>query len=125
MFGNRSHKPVKRTSYFRFYEELNDFLPLEKRKKLFSYQFTGTPSVKNTIEAIGVPHAEIDLILINGNSVNFDFLIRGGEYVSVYPVFESFDITALMHLGPKPLREIKFIGCKSGETGTKITFTWF
>jgi len=33
-------------SYFRFYEELNDFLPLAKRKKLFSFAFRGTPSVK-------------------------------------------------------------------------------
>ena len=106
---NISHDPLIRTSYFRFYEELNDFLPQNERKRSFSYRFTGTPSVKNTIEAIGVPHAEVDLILINGESVGFDELIKGGERISVYPVFESIDITPVVHLRPKPLRVSRFI----------------
>jgi len=107
--GNTNHEPRKRISGFRFYEELNDFLPPEYRKKQFEYEFTGTPSIKNTIEAIGIPHAEVDLIVINGNSVDFDFLIRGGEFVSVYPVFENFDISPVVRLRPKPLRKTKFI----------------
>jgi len=109
MIENKPHEPVLRTSYFRFYEELNDFLPSGNRKKIVPYQFTGTPSIKNTVEAIGVPHTEIDLILVNGNSVGFEFLIKGGEHISVYPVFEAFDISPLKRLRPKPLREIKFI----------------
>lgn len=106
---NINHQPVQRISYFRFYEELNDFLPSEWKKKLFAWSFTGTPSVKNTVEAIGVPHAEIDLILVNGESVGFDFLLKGDEDISVYPVFESFDISPVVRLRPKPLRTIRFI----------------
>ena len=45
---------------FRFYEELNDFLPERNRKVPVQYQFRGTPSVKEAIEAIGVPHVEVD-----------------------------------------------------------------
>jgi hypothetical protein len=41
---------------FRFYEELNDFLPPEQRKVPFSWSFHGNPSVKFAIEAMGVPH---------------------------------------------------------------------
>lgn len=108
-WANINHDPVRRTSFFRFYEELNDFLPKKMRKKRFAYSFTGTPSVKNTIEAIGVPHVEVDLILVNGNSVDFDFLITGGEQVSVYPVFESLDISSVVRLRPKPLRETRFV----------------
>ena len=50
------------TAKFRFYEELNDVLPAEHRKRPFAYAFHGTPAVKDTIEAIGVPHTEVDLI---------------------------------------------------------------
>ena len=103
------HDPVIRTCFFRFYEELNDFLPGPVRRKSFPVQFTGTPSVKNTIEAIGVPHAEIDLILIDGISVGFEQLISGGEHISVYPVFESLDISPVIRLRAKPLRHTRFI----------------
>ena len=106
---NKSHKPVSRTSFFRFYEELNDFLPDNLKKKSFPWHFTGTPSIKNTIEAIGIPHAEIDVILVNNESIDFDYLIKGGEQISVYPVFESFDISPLIKLRPEPLRTISFV----------------
>jgi uncharacterized protein with PIN domain len=69
---------------FRFYEELNDFLPRERRKCQFSYRFRGDPSVKAVVEAIGVPHTEIDVILVDGRSVGFDELLSGGERVGRY-----------------------------------------
>jgi hypothetical protein len=97
------------TAYFRFYEELNDFLPQEKRKKLFLYEFNGTPSIKDTIEAIGVPHVEVDLILVNSLSVDFSYKLKNADSVSVYPVFESFDIASVTHLREKPLRDLKFV----------------
>jgi uncharacterized protein with PIN domain len=96
-------------AWFRFYEELNEFLPLEKRKQLFTYSFNGNPTVKDAIEAMGVPHVEVDLILVNSQSVNFSFKLRNADSVSVYPVFESFDITPVTHLREKPLRDLKFI----------------
>ena len=95
--------------YLRFYEELNDFLPEEKRRKRFAHQFIDRTSVKDLIESLGVPHTEIDLILVNGKSVNFKYLINYGDDISVYPVFESFDITEVQHLRPKPLRLPKFV----------------
>jgi len=104
-----SHKAIVRTCTFRFYEELNEFLPGRFRKKSFEYSFTGTPSVKNSIEAIGVPHTEVDLILVDGVSVDFEILLKGGEKVSVYPVFETLDISPLIRLRPKPLRESRFV----------------
>jgi uncharacterized protein with PIN domain len=96
-------------AYFRFYEELNDFLPHGKKKKLFSYEFSGTPSVKDAIEAIGVPHVEVDLILVNSLSVEFSYKLNDQDTISVYPVFESFDISSVTHLREKPLRNLKFI----------------
>ena len=96
-------------AYFRFYEELNEFLPHDKRKTEFEYLFNGNPSVKDAIEAIGIPHVEVDLILVNSISVSFSEKLKDGDRVSVYPVFETFDVTLATYLRPKPLRELKFI----------------
>lgn len=93
----------------RFYEELNDFLPKDKKKTTFSCTFYGNPSVKDLIESLGVPHAEVDLILVNSKSVDFNHKVNDEDDISVYPVFESLDISDATHLHEKPLRVIKFI----------------
>jgi uncharacterized protein len=93
----------------RFYEELNDFLPEERRKIRFDHEFRGSPSVKDLIESLGVPHTEVDLILMNGISVAFDYNIKDGDEISIYPVFESFEISEVQHLRPGPLRNPKFL----------------
>jgi uncharacterized protein with PIN domain len=94
---------------FRFYEELNDFLPREKRKRDFQAFFRPKSTVKDVIESLGVPHAQVDLILVNGASVDFTCPLEDGERISVYPVFESLDIRPCRNLGPKPLRHLKFV----------------
>jgi hypothetical protein len=96
-------------SEFRFYEELNDFLPRHLRKRSFVHPFSGTPTVKDAVESLGVPHTAIDVILVDGESVGFDRRLRGGERVAVYPVFERFDVKGLTRLRPEPLRDPKFI----------------
>jgi uncharacterized protein len=97
------------TAEFRFYEELNDFLAPALRKREFPYGFAGTPSVKDAIEAIGVPHAEVDLVLVDGVSVDFARRLRGGERIAVYPMFERLDITPVTRLRPRPLRQTRFV----------------
>ncbi|RPI99759.1 MAG: twitching motility protein PilT [Chloroflexi bacterium] len=94
---------------FRFYAELNDFLPLTRRQIAFTHRFEGRISIKDMIESLGVPHTEIDLILVNGASVDFAYLVQDGDRISVYPVFESFDIKSLVRVRPEPLREPKFV----------------
>ncbi len=97
------------TASFRFYEELNDFLPKERRKVDFIYSFDRKASIKDCIESMGVPHTEIDLILVNGISVDFSYILTDQDQVSVYPVFELLDITEVTRLRPKPLRDPKFV----------------
>lgn len=103
------HARVSHEIEVRFYAELNDFLPPERRQRAFRYAFHGTPSVKDTIEAIGVPHTEVDVILVDGKSVDFDHLLEGGERVAVYPVFERYDVSPVTRLRPAPLRQTRFI----------------
>jgi uncharacterized protein with PIN domain len=104
-----NHPRQVRFAEFRFYEELNDFLPAEHRKTGFRSPFFGSPSVKDTIQALGVPHTAIDLILVDGESVEFSHRLRGGERIAVYPVFERLDISPLIRLRPRPLRCTRFI----------------
>jgi len=102
--------PIFSTSAeFRFYEELNDFLQPRLRKTPFPIAIDRGRSVKDAIESAGVPHTEIDLILVDGASVGFEHVLKGGERVAVYPVFERLDIAPLQHLRPVPLRDPRFV----------------
>jgi hypothetical protein len=56
------------TVEIRCYAELNDFLPVSRRQRAFARSFSIAGSVKDTLESLGVPHPEIDLILVNGVS---------------------------------------------------------
>jgi uncharacterized protein with PIN domain len=97
------------TCEFRFYEELNDFLPEERRKCQFAVEVDRARSVKDAIESAGVPHTEVDLILVDGRSVDFAHLLRGGERVAVYPMFESLDVSPVQRLRPMALRDPRFV----------------
>ncbi|WP_374086606.1 Mut7-C RNAse domain-containing protein [Methylomicrobium lacus] len=94
---------------FRFYEELNDFLRPQQRKQTLAYRFNGNPGIKDPIEVFGVPHTEVDLIVVNGESVGFDYRLKNGDRVAVYPVFESFDISPIIKLRAAPLRHTAFV----------------
>ena len=96
---------------FRCYAELNDFLPQGRKHASFRYRFDGGPSVKDAIEAVGILDArtEVDLVLIDGESVGFDHHLRHGERVAVFPMFESLDISSLARLREIPLRSSKFV----------------
>lgn len=93
----------------RFYEELNDFLPESRRKNSFDVEFPPGCTIKALVEDLGVPHTEVDLVLANGDSVGFDFRLSHGDRISVFPLFESWDITGLSRVRPAPLRESRFM----------------
>ncbi|WP_090902669.1 Mut7-C RNAse domain-containing protein [Azotobacter beijerinckii] len=94
---------------FRFYEELNDFLPLERRRQAFTCPCARAATVKHMIEALGVPHTEVELVLINGESADFARSLRDGDRVAVYPRVETLDITPLLRVRARPLRRLSFV----------------
>ena len=94
---------------FRFYEELNDFLPPARRKRAFTCACARAATTKHMIEALGVPHTEVELILLNGESVGFDSILREGDRVAVYPKFETFDIRPLLRVREQPSRSLRFV----------------
>lgn len=95
--------------FFRFYEELNDQLPEEKRKVWFEYSFEGTMSLQEVFQYLEVTEDEIDLVLVNQQSVGLDYVLQDGDRISVYPVFELFDISGIRKLKGEPLRDLKFV----------------
>ena len=94
---------------FRFYEELNDFLAPDHRRRAFEARCARAATVKHMIEALGVPHTEVELVLVNSESVGFDRLLAHGDRVSVYPRFETFDLTPLLRARDAPPRVTRFI----------------
>jgi len=93
----------------RVYAELNDFLPRDRRFRSVAYRFGVSPSVKDVIEAMGVPHTEVDLVLVNGESVGFEHRVADGDRIAVYPMFELFDISPVAKVRPDPLRDTRFV----------------
>jgi uncharacterized protein with PIN domain len=101
--------PTAACASFRFYAALNDHLPPSRKYRIVEKRFVLPTPVKDMIESIGVPHTEVDLVLVNGLSSDFSHLVKNGDHVAVYPVFESIDITPALRLRPQPLQEPKFV----------------
>ncbi|HEX6722127.1 MAG TPA: Mut7-C RNAse domain-containing protein [Burkholderiaceae bacterium] len=97
------------TATFRFYEELNGFIAPERRCRAFDCHCARAATAKHMIEALGVPHTEVELVLVNGESVGFDRLLADGDRVAVYPKFETFDVTPLLRVREQPLRDTRFV----------------
>ena len=102
--GARTHRVL-----VRFYQELGDFLAPHRRGREFEVTVNDGTTTKALVEHCRVPHGEVDLLLVDGESVDFAHKLRDGQRVSVYPVFESFDISALTRVRPAPLRAVRFL----------------
>lgn len=112
--------------FVRFYEELNDFIRADWRKRQIERQLGHRTTTKDLIESFGVPHTEVDLILANGVSVDFAHRVDDGDIISVYPVFESFDISEVTRLQERPLRDLRFIAdCHLGKLAGKMRLLGF
>ena len=85
-------------AFVRFYGELNDFLPPARRGRLIPHRFDVGPSVKDAIESLGVPHPEVELVVVNSQPVDFSHALKTGDFISVYPAFHSIDLGSLPRL---------------------------
>jgi uncharacterized protein with PIN domain/sulfur carrier protein ThiS len=93
----------------RFYGSLNDFLAPERRGAEFVHALRGPTSVKDLIESLGPPHPEVDVVLVDGEAVDFTHRVEDGQRLAVYPVFSSIDVAPLVRVGPPPLPEPRFL----------------
>lgn len=91
------------------YAELNAFVAAECRGVASRRPFRPHQTVKDVAEAMGIPHTEIDLIVVDGEPVDFGYRPRTGARIAVYPVFEALGIEPIERLRPAPLRDPRFV----------------
>ena len=97
------------TATLRFYAELNDFLPAQRRQRDWTLAFAPPAPARHVIETCGVPHTEVELILRGGESIGLETPVQEGDRLAVYPMFEAFDVRPLLRLRTRPLRRPRFL----------------
>jgi uncharacterized protein with PIN domain len=70
--------------------DLDFFVRREARGQRIERTLKEKTSVKDVIESCGVPHPEVDLILVNGQPVDFDYAIASDANIELYPVGSTF-----------------------------------
>jgi hypothetical protein len=93
----------------RVYGALNDFLRPVLRHATLICDFTSSGSVKDFVEAFGVPHPEIDLIVVNDQPVSFAYRVSDGDRVAVFPTFHTLDLEGVPRLGPPAQATPRFV----------------
>ena len=97
------------TAEFRFHADLNFFLSPKNKHTSFSHHFKDRPSIKDTIESLGVPHPEVYFIVVNGKAVDFSYIVKDGDRIEVYPISVTPEVTPTLCIGPPPLSVPRFV----------------
>jgi uncharacterized protein len=98
---------VMKRAVLRFYEELGDYLPGDKKKRDFVLSFEGHVSIADLLKAVGVPASEVDLALCDSESVSLEHVVQDGDRLSIYPIFELLDIRGTTRVRTEPLRRTR------------------
>jgi len=93
----------------RCYAELNEYLPAERKFVPAQLEFPAESTVASLISSQGIPDEVVDLVLVDGESQELMYRLNDGEMVSLFPVFESFDITGTTKVRIRALREVRFV----------------
>ncbi|AFZ34453.1 protein of unknown function DUF82 [Stanieria cyanosphaera PCC 7437] len=94
---------------FCFQGELNYFLPSHQKEVNFVHQFKERPSIKDAIESLGVPHPEVNYIVVNQQTVDFSYILQDGDRVIIYPAGIVPDVVPIISLQPPLPTKPKFI----------------
>jgi uncharacterized protein len=94
---------------FRFYGELNDFLARERRGHAFTTPCARAATTKHMVEALGVPHTEVELVLVNGEPAGLDDILEEGDRVAVYPRFTRLPVADVARLSQRPPGRVRFV----------------
>lgn len=110
MTTSADRRPDRVTATFRCYGELADLLPRRSPPHLgpdgrsVQHAFTPGASVKDRLEALGIPHTEVELVLVDGAPAALDTHLKGGERVATYPRFRRLPVPPeLRATAPRPV----------------------
>jgi hypothetical protein len=107
--GQANNSKLLKNITFRCYAELNDFLLPELRQKPFIHPLKTPVTLGEAMESLGIPCSEVDLVLVNSQPSPLNRRLYENDVVSVYPVFETLDISGLKEKHSPPLRVTRFI----------------
>ena len=115
------------TVYITFHGNLQKMLtqrPDENR--VLNHNFDRRASIKDVIESLGIPHAEIERLLVNGKDVTFDYITKDTDQIDVFVLTPPFDVFSPSVLRPEPLGEIRFvIDVNVGKLATFLRMSGF
>ena len=80
------------SAIFRFHGRLNYFLPKAQHHTTITHTFDWRASIKDMAESLGPPHAEMGLLVVNGRSVDFEYIVMPGDEIDIY---DDFGMSAL------------------------------
>ncbi len=106
-----SESPARETTTVnvRCFAELNDYLAPQLRFTPFSMPVAEGSTVAGLLTMLGIPQSEVDLVLRNGEAAQFETRVADGDRISMYPIFETFDIGPVQRLRSRPLRRPAFV----------------
>jgi hypothetical protein len=61
------------------------------------------------VEALGVPHTEVELVLVNGEPAGLDDILEEGDRVTVYPRFTLLPVADVARLDQRPPGRARFV----------------
>lgn len=105
----RIDSSARSSAVFRFHGGLEELLVRRYRTVAPAYRFRDNPGIKDAIEAMGIPHTEVDVILANGRSVDFYYPLQDTDIIDVYPVFSSVPVASPLKLTPCSPDPVTFI----------------
>jgi hypothetical protein len=110
---------------FRFYGELNAFLPPERRQREFVARLARAATTKHMIEALGVPHTEVAWVLVNEAPSGLSQRLHDGDRVAVFPDFQRLPLPAPPLNAPPPGRPRFIADCHLGGLARLLRMAGF
>jgi len=94
----------------RFFHDLSGLLSRKIRgADWIDYSVTRRASIKDIVEALGLPHTDVGGILVNSNEVDFSFLPEDSDRAEIYPLMPPVDVRRPTVLRPDPFPDLRFI----------------
>jgi hypothetical protein len=99
---------MKKKCFIRFYGELKNLISGKQNKHELKFEFEIKTTTKDVVESFGIPHTEVSLILLNGESAGWNKIIDDNDRLSVFPFFYQLDIKNISKVFWQP-EKLKFI----------------
>jgi len=110
-----------------FWGNLKELLrPPFRGQKRVEYELTRQASVKDIIEALGVPHTEVGRLTVAGREISFAAPGGNNDTLDVYPLSPPVDVSVPTLLRPKPLPGVAFaVDMNVGKLATLLRMAGF